>query len=166
MPISHGQFWDAIITRGYDLFSGVPDSTFGTAFAAVADSPNIHYVPAVREDMALGVASAAHLVGRRAGVIMQNSGLGNVMNALTSFNILYEIPVLFVVGWRGFGGRPNDAPEHWIMGEKTEDILDLLEIPHFTLEEDNLDETLDGLLSIMYESNTPGALLVRPGVIG
>ena len=166
MPIPPDQFWDAIKKRGYDLFSGVPDSTFGTAFAAVMDDPDIHYVPAVREDMALGIASAAHLVGRRAGVIMQNSGIGNVMNALTSFNILYEIPVLFVVGWRGYGGRPNDAPEHWIMGEKTEDILDLLGMPHQMLEEDGLDQALDGLLSIMYESNTPGALLVKPGVIG
>ena len=54
-------------------------------------------------------------------MIMQNSGIGNVVNPLASFSLMYKIPVLLVVGWRGYGGPPNDAPEHWIMGAKPPD---------------------------------------------
>ena len=158
-------FWDALKCRGFTLFSGVPDSTFRTAYNAMVTDPAIRYVPAVREDVALGLASAAYFVGRRAGVLMQNSGIGNIVNPLTSFSLMYKIPVLLIVGWRGYGGPPNDAPEHWVMGAKTTGMFDLLEIPHETLEPDNLESALDRLLTAMDDRSVPGALLVRAGVI-
>ncbi len=158
-------FWSAVKEQGFTFFSGVPDSTFGKAYNAMVEDPDIRYVPAVREDSALGVASAAHFVGRRGGVIMQNSGLGNIVNALTSFNLIYKVPVLLLVGWRGYGGPPHDAPEHWIMGPKTPDILDILEVPYAVLEEDNLEEVLESLVKAMDEESIPAALLVRKGII-
>ena len=121
-------FWGVLKSRGLNFFAGVPDSTFGEAYNFMVRDPDIRYVPAVREDVALGVASAAYFAGGLGGVIMQNSGIGNIVNPLTSFSLMYKIPVLLVVGWRGYGGPPNDAPEHWIMGVKTPEIIDLLEV--------------------------------------
>ena len=122
MVIEAKLFWNALKERGYTFFAGVPDSTFASAYASMMEDPELRYVPAVREDVALGVASAAYLVGRRGAVVMQNSGIGNIVNALTSVSMIYRIPVLLVVGWRGYGGPPNDAPEHWIMGTKTQEM--------------------------------------------
>ena len=158
-------FWDALKTRGLTFFAGVPDSTFQAAYQWMVEDPEIRYVPAVREDVALGVASAAYFAGRIGGVMMQNSGIGNIVNPLTSFSLMYKVPVLLVIGWRGYGGPPNDAPEHWIMGTKTPEILELLEIPYEILEPENLDSALDRLLSSMNEHSVPAALLVRSGVI-
>jgi sulfopyruvate decarboxylase subunit alpha len=158
-------FWGALKTRGYTFFTGVPDSTFGPAYTAMMDDPEIRYVPAVREDVALGVASGAYFAGAKAGVVMQNSGVGNVINTLTSFSLMYKIPVLLIVGWRGYGGPPNDAPEHWIMGAKTADMFSILDMPYEMLEEDGLDRSLDRLDSQMAEQSIPGALLVRSGVL-
>ena len=158
-------FWDALKARGLTFFSGVPDSTFHHAYNLMLHDPEIRYIPAVREDVALGVASAAYFTGKLGGVIMQNSGLGNLVNPLTSFSLMYQIPVLLIVGWRGYGGPPNDAPEHWIMGVKTPEILDLLHVPYEILESDNLEPALDRLLATMVECSAPGALLVRAGVI-
>jgi sulfopyruvate decarboxylase subunit alpha len=158
-------FWDAMKSRGLTFFSGVPDSTFQDAYQLMIEDPEIRYVPAVREDAALGVASAAFFTGTIGGVMMQNSGVGNIINALTSFSLMYKIPVLLVIGWRGYGGPPNDAPEHWIMGTKTPEILDLLEVPYEILEPDNLEPALDRLLAAMRKQSIPGALLVRAGVI-
>ena len=160
-----GAFWDALKARGLTFFAGVPDSTFREAYNLMVDDPEIRYVPAVREDMALGVASAAYFAGGLGGVMMQNSGIGNIVNPLTSFSLMYKIPVLLIVGWRGYGGPPNDAPEHWIMGVKTPEIFDLLEVPYEVLEPDNLEPALDGLLAAIRERSVPGALLVRAGVI-
>ena len=78
---------------------------------------------------------------------------------------MYKIPALLIVGWRGYGGPPNDAPEHWIMGVKTPRLFDLLEVPYEVLEPDNLDAALDRLLATIKERSIPGALLVRAGVI-
>lgn len=158
-------FWGALKKRGLTFFSGVPDSTFQDAYHWMVKDPDIRYIPAVREDVALGVASAAYFTGQMGGVMMQNSGVGNIVNPLTSFSLMYKIPVLLIIGWRGYGGPPNDAPEHWIMGTKTPKILELLEVPYEILEPDNLDSALDRLLSAMREHSVPGALLVRAGVI-
>ncbi len=159
------RFWEVLKSRGLTFFSGVPDSTFRGAFNVMVQDPDIRYVPAVREDVALGVASAAYFAGRMGGVMMQNSGVGNIVNPLTSFSLMYKVPVLLLVGWRGYGGPPNDAPEHWIMGVKTPEIFDLLEVPYRILEPDNLESVLDPLLAAMEEQSVPGALLVRAGVI-
>ena len=158
-------FWNALKARGLTFFAGVPDSTFQRAYNAMVQDPDIRYVPAVREDVALGLASASYFTGGLGGVILQNSGIGNIVNPLTSFSLMYKIPVLLLVGWRGYGGPPNDAPEHWIMGAKTPDILGLLEIPYEILEPDNLDSALDRLLSAIDQQSVPAALLVRAGVI-
>jgi sulfopyruvate decarboxylase subunit alpha len=164
-PIQAAHFWDALKARGITFFSGVPDSTFQSVYGHLLQDPDIRYVPAVREDQALGIASAAYFHGKLGGVLMQNSGIGNIVNPLTSFNLMYRIPALLVVGWRGYGGPPNDAPEHWIMGAKTPAILDLMELPWVELERHNLEEALEELLARIQERETPGALLVPPGVI-
>jgi len=159
-------FWGVLKARGLTFMSGVPDSTFGDAYNYMVDDPEIRYIPAVREDVALGVASAAYFAGGLGGVMMQNSGIGNIVNPLTSFSLMYKIPVLLIVGWRGFGGPPNDAPEHWIMGVKTPEIFDLLEVPYKIMEPEDLESDLDDLLATIKEDSIPGALLVRSGLIG
>jgi len=158
-------FWQMFKQRGLTFFSGVPDSTFQAAYEVMLSDPEICYLPAVREDVALGVASAAYFVGRRGAVIMQNSGLGNLVNPLTSFSLMYKIPLLLVIGWRGYGGAPNDAPEHWIMGDKTAAFLDLLDLPYAILEPEHAAADLDALLEVIEAKSVPGALLVRAGVI-
>ena len=163
--ISSKLFWDALKARGLTFFSGVPDSTFQGVYGAMVRDPDIRYIPAVREDVALGVASAAYFAGRLGGVMMQNSGIGNIVNPLTSFSLIYKIPVLLVVGWRGYGGPPNDAPEHWIMGVKTPELFELLGVPYQILEPDNLESALDRLLDDITKQSVPGALLVRSGVV-
>ena len=159
------EFWNALKARGLTFFAGVPDSTFQAAYNVMVKDPDIRYIPAVREDVALGLASAAYFAGRLGGVVMQNSGIGNIVNPLTSFSMMYKVPVLLIVGWRGYGGPPNDAPEHWIMGVKTPEIFDLLGVPYQILEADNLESILDPLLTAIEEQSVPGALLVRAGVI-
>ncbi len=159
-------FWGILKAQGLTFFSGVPDSTFGDAYNYMVNDPEIRYVPAVREDVALGVASAAFFTGGLGGVIMQNSGIGNIVNPLTSFSLMYKVPVLLIIGWRGFGGPPNDAPEHWIMGVKTPEILELLGIPCEIMEPETLESGLDRLLGKIQQESIPGALLVRAGMIG
>ena len=158
-------FWGVLKARGLTFFSGVPDSTFGEAYNYMVNDPEIRYVPAVREDVALGVASAAYFSGGLGGVMMQNSGIGNIINTLTSFSLMYKVPVLLIVGWRGYGGPPNDAPEHWIMGVKTPEIFDLLEVPYEIMETETLEPDLDRWLERIGEASVPGALLVRSGMV-
>ena len=111
---------DLLDTRGFDFFTGVPCSLAEGLIAALERRPRggrEPYIPAVREDIALGLAAGAWLGGRVPAVLMQNSGLGTSANALVSLSLLYRLPVLLLVTWRGYEGK--DAPEHIVMGEIT-----------------------------------------------
>jgi sulfopyruvate decarboxylase subunit alpha len=157
------EFWNILKGHQVSFFAGVPCSLLeGVIQIGLAD-PLVTYIPAVREDVALGIASAAHLAGRRGGILLQNSGLGNVVNPLTSFNLIYRIPVMMVVSWRGYGGK--DAPEHLIMGEKTLDLLQTLGIPYIVLEADTLEENLQWAVSTMEQRQVPVAVMLRPAII-
>jgi len=155
-------FWKTIKELGYKNFAGVPDSSFGTAYQMMIDDPEIEYIPAVREDIAIGIASASYLSNSKGGIILQNSGLGNLINPLTSFNLIYQIPVLMIIGWRGYGGKGNDAPEHWIMGEETTNILDIFGIPWRCFDKNNY-EIIGELTKTIDELSIPGALIIPPG---
>jgi sulfopyruvate decarboxylase alpha subunit len=157
------EFWDILKRQQVTFFAGVPCSLLESVINAGLADPMVTYISAVREDVALGVASAAHLSGRRGGILLQNSGLGNVVNALTSFNLIYRIPVLMIVSWRGYGG--HDAPEHLIMGEKTPGLLRTLGIPQVILEAETLEENLQWAVSTMQQQQVPVAVILRQAII-
>jgi sulfopyruvate decarboxylase subunit alpha len=157
------EFWELLKGQRLTFFSGVPCSLLESVINVGLADPDVTYIPAVREDVALGIASAAPLYGRRGGILLQNSGLGNVVNALTSFNLIYRIPVLMVVSWRGYGGK--DAPEHLIMGEKTPELLRTLDIPSTVLEAERLEDNLRWAISTMEQRRIPVAVILRKDVI-
>jgi len=92
----------------------VPCSILGDVIDCLSNDTEMVYIPATREDEAVGIVTGAYLAGKKPLVLMQNSGLGNCLNALTSLVLLYKIPLLLLISWRG--ERNDDAPEHLIMG--------------------------------------------------
>ena len=164
-PIEPGAFWEFVKSRGIDFVSGVPDSTFKATYDSLISDDDIKFVPAVREDVALGLASAPYFHNQLGAIIIQIPGIGNLVNILKSFNLIYRIPILMMIRWRGYGGPPNDAPEHWVMGSKTPEILKTLEIPFEMLEADKFKDGIDLLLKVITEKSLPGALLIRPGAV-
>src|SRR5688572_11321360 len=149
--------------HGFDFFTGVPCSLIEDLIAVLERGSRAPYVAAVREDAAVGVAAGAWFGGRRPAVLMQKSGLGTSLNALASLSLMYGLPVLLVVTWRGFGGK--DAPEHLLTGEITPRLLDLLGIPHRTLAVDSVDADLGWAAAEMDARRAPVALLVPPKVM-
>ncbi|MEK7879529.1 MAG: thiamine pyrophosphate-binding protein, partial [candidate division NC10 bacterium] len=127
--------------RGYDFFAGVPCSLLEGILGSLEDHPRLPYLAAIREDAAVGTAAGAWLAGRRPAVLLQNSGLGTCLNALVSLSLMYKLPCLLLVSWRGYGGK--DAPEHLLMGEISPALLDLVGIHHRTLRPGSLAEDLD-----------------------
>lgn len=148
--------------RGYGFFSGVPCSLLGGLFTELETDRALDYIPAVREDIAVGLAAGAHMSGRKAAVFMQNSGLGVCYNALASLNEIYEIPALIVVSWRGEGGK--DAPEHIRMGAVMTKILDELEISYEVADPKNFAGQIERLERAMAEKRRPAALVAPKGV--
>ena len=125
-------FFNSLRKRGATFFTGVPDSLLAPFCACVSDSSrSTEHIVAANEGNAVALAAGHHLATCGIGVVyMQNSGLGNAINPLTSLadREVYRIPMLLVVGWRGEPGV-EDEPQHVKQGRITPGLLNLLEIP-------------------------------------
>lgn len=160
--ISARDFWDYLKLMGYTFFSGVPCSILKEILEVGVNDPQINYIPAVRENAALGLASGAYLTGKRSGILIQNSGLGNIINALSSFNLIYKIPVFLFITWRGFKGK--DAPQHLIMGKKTLTLLKDLKVPYKILS-NAYERDINWAVQTMESKSIPVAIIIKRGQV-
>ena len=146
--------------RGFDFYTGVPCSFLTPIINAVIGSRAIDYVGACNEGEAVAVAAGAWLAGRKTVLMCQNSGLGNMVNPLTSLNAPFRIPSLMIVTWRGQPGL-KDEPQHELMGAITAALLDAMRIPHvpFPDTEDGIAPALEAAEAAMDGNGLPFALI-------
>src|SRR5258708_3737718 len=78
-------------------FTGVPCSFFQAAINFVIDDPDLNYTMVPNEGSALALAAGAYLAGQPTALLIQNSGFGNLINPLTSLNMIYGIPALIFI---------------------------------------------------------------------
>lgn len=157
------EFAELLEDQGFDFFAGVPCSLIAGLLRELETHPRLPYLAAVREDTAVGVGAGAWLGGKCPGILMQNSGLGTSLNALASLSLLYQLPSLLVVTWRGYGGR--DAPEHLLTGAITSELLTLLGIQHRTLSSQSAEADLAWAARETQRRMEPVALLLPPRVL-
>lgn len=126
----------ALDRAGARVYAGVPDSCLSTLISDLDDDKEIIHVRAPSEAVAVAV-SAGHAIasGGLAVAYMQNSGLGNAVNPLSSLcnPEMFAVPLLLVIGWRGQPGTA-DVVEHDLMGRITPRLLDLLGIETLLLD--------------------------------
>ena len=146
---------------GFDFYTGVPDTTLAGIIAVLATQGR--YIASVREDESVGIAAGAFLAGKQPVVLIQNSGLGNCLNALTSLNLIYDMPCLLLISWRGYQGK--DAPEHLVMGEVCTKILDTVSIPSRLITPDTFQNDIGWARDHMKSQKTPVALMLTQGVL-
>jgi len=161
--IDGAAFVDALSERGFRFLTGVPCSIFGPLYKELEKRPDLHYLPSVREDSAVGIAVGAYMAGQRPVVMMQNSGLGYSLNAFTSLAMIYEIPLLVLVSWRGYLG--NDAPEHLVIGRSMLQVLDAVGARRFVLGEREGLQDLWSAMESLERERQPVFLVVRDGVL-
>jgi phosphonopyruvate decarboxylase len=126
----------------------------------IAD-PALNYVGATSEGEALGITFGAYLAGQKTVTLCQNSGLGNMVNPLTSLNYPFRVPTLLTVTWRGEPGV-KDEPQHEQMGRIMHRLLDTLEIPWlpFPKEDSAIGDTIQRAEDGMRERQRPFALVM------
>ena len=158
-------FCDCLIRNGIDFFTGVPDSLLKDFCAYVTDTtPAKKNIIAANEGNAIALAAGHHIATGEIGLVyMQNSGLGNAINPLTSLADLevYSIPMLLLIGWRG---EPNvkDEPQHIKMGKVMLGMLENIGIPFKILAHD-FEDTIKETKKYMENKKAPYAIILRKG---
>ncbi|MBT3923640.1 MAG: sulfopyruvate decarboxylase subunit alpha [Nitrospina sp.] len=155
-------FIDRLIQENFKFFTGVPCSLLSGLISYLEEVEDARYIPSVREDSAVGLCAGAYLSGSLPVLLMQNSGLGYCLNAFTSLNLIYRIPVLVIMSWRGQGGK--DAPEHIIMGDISQKLLETAGMDYAVLKPENCDQVLETALQKINGEKLPYTLIIEKGL--
>ena len=121
--------YDALKDIGIDFVVSVPCVNLSKILDMLDEDDEIIHLPVTREEEGIGICAGAYLGGRKPAILMQNSGLGNSINALKSLTELYELPLLMIMSHRGTEGESicGQVP----MGESTPRILEGMDFNFF-----------------------------------
>ncbi len=137
-------------------FVGVPDSTLKHFIDEGLRHEKI--LIANREEEAIGIGAGMTLAGSPTLMFMQNAGFANSISTITSLIQLYEIPILFLIGWRGY--LKNDAPEHEKIGQIQPQLLKNMDLENKILTNKTWKKNCNWALSKI-KKNIPVALVIR-----
>jgi sulfopyruvate decarboxylase subunit alpha len=144
--------------NGIDFAASVPCVNLQQLLCLIDTDPNIIHIPVTREEEGVGLCAGAWIGGRSPALLMQNSGLGNCINALASLDFLYGIPLLMIISHRGTVGETivGQIP----MGKLTPKLLEIMEIPYFSPDPVKVEETITFAWGIANEKRRPVAILL------
>jgi sulfopyruvate decarboxylase alpha subunit len=97
---------DVLRDYGVSQVATVPDAGLTRLIDLIRGEPTMRLVTLTSEEEGIGLVSGAWLGGARAALLMQSSGVGNCVNAL-SLPALCGIPLLMIVTMRGEWGEFN-----------------------------------------------------------
>ena len=162
--------FEVLREHGVNYFTGVPDSYLnGFCNYALANCGDQNIITA-NEGNAVALAAGHYLATKEIPLVyMQNSGEGNAVNPLASLadRDVYAIPMILLIGWRGQGNTEPNHPQHWLQGEITTSLLDILHIPYTVLEDDDskFAETVDRAVKYCREERGIYAFVAPKGVM-
>lgn len=158
---------------GSDFYTGIPDSQLKALCDYLMHTYGIdpnHHIIAANEGNCTALAAGYHLAtGKVPVVYMQNSGEGNIINPAASLlnDKVYAIPIVFIIGWRGEPGIP-DEPQHICQGEVTIRLLEDMGIESFVIDketaEDEVAEAMVGFREVL-AAGRDAAFVIRKGAL-
>lgn len=131
-----------LLDKGIQNFIGVPDSTLKHFIDEGMQKNRV--IITTREEEAIGIAVGMTLAGSKSLVFMQNAGFANSISTIASLVQLYQIPLIFLIGWRGF--LSTDAPEHLKIGRIQPKLLSTLGLNSKIITESNWKQCCDWVL--------------------
>ena len=155
-PNIQKKIFDYLIKNRIENFIGVPDSTLKYFIEQGLKKNKI--LITTREEEAIGIAVGMTLSQSSSVVFMQNAGFANSISTITSLVQLYEIPLIFLIGWRGY--LKNDAPEHEKIGKIQPKLIEILALDSKIITEKNWKVSCKWALKKI-QNQKPCALIVK-----
>ncbi len=137
--------------------TSVPCKQLAGVLRALEERPEITHVPCNKEDEGLGLCAGAWMGGARAAILMQNTALGVVVNALATLIQFYQIPLPMLISYRGEVGEKVACQVE--MALHTKAILAQLNIPTYHFHDTAQIGELPGILNHAFMASKPIAIL-------
>jgi len=154
--LNQEQMFDFLSNNGIENFIGVPDSTLKHFIEQGLKKNKI--LITTKEEEAIGISVGMTLSQSPSLVFMQNAGFANSISTITSLIQLYEIPLIFLIGWRGY--LKNDAPEHEKIGKIQPKLIEILALDSKIITEKNWKACCNWALKKI-RNQKPCALIVK-----
>ncbi len=148
---------DDLIANDIAFVTTVPCKQLAGVIDEVERRPEIHHVPANKEDEGMGLCAGAFMGGRRPCIIMQNTAIGVTINTLATLIQYYRMPLPMLISYRGELREPVACQVE--MAVHTKALLAQLNIPtyHFHWQRDV--EEFDNILKYTFMCSKPVAIL-------
>jgi len=121
--------YKGILDSGITFVTSVPCANLKDVLNLLNEDAQVKHIPVTREEEGIGVCAGAFLGGKKTAILMQNSGLGNSINAIGSLLKVYKIPLLIVISHRG--DLKEKISAQIPMGQWTKKLLETVEIPYY-----------------------------------
>ena len=134
---------DAVIRglkrAGVSIVCSLPDSLFKELYPALDADPDLRTIPVTNEGEGAAICGGVFLSGKRAVLVMENSGLRASVEPLARMGLGAGIPVVMLMSYRGDLGENN----WWAIphGITMEPVLQALRIPYRVVREEEAIET-------------------------
>lgn len=162
--ISSEKFTEILIKNNLGPVVEVPCSYLKDFLSYLKKTKKIEMLNPVNEAVAMALATGFYLATEKIPIVsIQNSGFLISLNALTSLNQIYDIPIFYIITWRGQGGKGSDAPEHDITGEKLIDYLRIFNLPYEIADASKIKNQINNLSKIATKTKKPVALIIGKG---
>ncbi|WP_376797615.1 thiamine pyrophosphate-binding protein [Thermogemmatispora sp.] len=162
MPVSLAgarRVYEALKACDIRLVSALPETWLVPLLRLVEADQEMRLVQVAREEESIGIAAGAYFGGVPSVHMMQNHGLLAAINPLVSLAMLYKIPILLLVSYRGHWGEQD--PWQTQGGLVTEPVLRALTIPYYCLgREDDVARRLKEAQTLAFSALQPVALLL------
>ncbi len=147
---------------GIDVVASLPDAFLVHVLEGLEASNEFLHLPVTREEEGIGICTGAYLGGKRCAMVMQNAGLLNASNALTTTALQIEIPMLLLVLNAGGHGDISFP----MLGQVTEGVLAALRIPTYIPETiEQVPELIAGAVVQTYNAKKPVAVVLQKSVL-
>ena len=134
---------------------GLSDSCLKTVFDLLLQQREITLVPVCREGEAIAIAHGLIIGGKEPVVLHQSTGFLESGDSVRSIALDYALPLLLVLGYRGWKREARDSAAIWI-----EPILDAWGIKHYLVETDVDIPKISQAHKEAHETNKPVAILI------
>lgn len=153
----------ALKRAGVDLVATLPDLKIVEVIRAIDEDAALKHVPLCREEEGVGICAGAYLTGKKPALLMQNAGLLNSCNALTTTCLQFQIPILLLIYYAGDFGDRGFAT----VGSVTEPVLGALGFRTYVLRRpEEIESTIRGAQVLAEDSRRPVAVLLTRSAVG
>ena len=153
-----------LAAAGVRVVGYVPDAGHKRLIELCQADGNMRAVPLTTEEEGIGLAAGAWLGGEKTVLLMQSSGVGNLVNVLGMVKVC-RFPLLLIVTMRGEQGEFN--PWQVPMGQSTARVLETIGVAvRQAGESQTVAPHVHTALRLAFEANGAEAVLIAQRVIG